>query len=126
MPLSLLPEIVHKHRVQRSASMIDIRKSIQNTAVIQYAKTLLKRREGTTSFVRHVIIIQNLIFVVVFIDKSDRFVNLPYTAVTKMVSVREPFRPDQSKISTKIMAQALTSNNNLLARISGNQCSYMN
>jgi hypothetical protein len=37
---ALLPEIVLKHRVQRSASMTDIGKSIQDTAAIQYAKTL--------------------------------------------------------------------------------------
>jgi hypothetical protein len=41
-------------------------------------------------------------FLVVFIDKLDRFADLPYSAVTKMASVREPFRPDQSTISTKI------------------------
>jgi hypothetical protein len=37
---ALLPEIVHKHMVQRSASMTDIGKSIQDTAAFQYAKTL--------------------------------------------------------------------------------------
>jgi hypothetical protein len=40
---ALLPEIVHKHRVQMSASMTDIGESIQDTAMhaaIQYAKTL--------------------------------------------------------------------------------------
>jgi hypothetical protein len=39
---ALLPEIVHKHRVQRSAWMTDIGKSIQDTAVIQYAKNYTK------------------------------------------------------------------------------------
>jgi hypothetical protein len=71
------------------------------------------------------IIIQNLMFLVVFIDKSDRFADLPYSAVTKMASVREPFRPDQSTISTKIMAKTLTNNEKLFAMVSGNQCSYM-
>jgi homogentisate 1,2-dioxygenase len=44
-------------------------------------------------------------FLVVFIGKSDRFADLPFSAVTKMASVREAFRPDQSTISTKIMAK---------------------
>jgi hypothetical protein len=64
-------------------------------------------------------------FLVIFIDKSDRFAELPYSAVTKMVSVREPFRPDQSTISTNIMAKTLANNEKLFARISGNRCSYM-
>jgi hypothetical protein len=66
-------------------------------------------------------------FLVVFIDKSDRFADLPYSAVTKMASAREPFRPDQSTISTIIiiMAKTLTNNEKLFARISGNRCSHM-
>jgi hypothetical protein len=55
-------------------------------------------------------------FLVVFIDKSDRFADLPYSAVTKMASAREPFRPDQSTISTKIMAKTLTNNEKLFAK----------
>jgi hypothetical protein len=54
-------------------------------------------------------------FLVVFIDKSDRFADLPYSVVTKMASVREPFRPDQSTISTKIMAKTPTNNEKLFA-----------
>jgi hypothetical protein len=61
----------------------------------------------------------------VFIDKSDWFADLPYSAAMKMASVREPFQLDQSTISTKIMAKTLTSNEKLFARISGNRCSYM-
>jgi hypothetical protein len=79
---ALLPEIVHKHRVQRSASMTDIGKSIQDTDAI------------TTSFV----IIQKFdIFgrFSVSIDKSDRVADLPYSVVTKMASVRELFLPDR-------------------------------
>jgi hypothetical protein len=64
-------------------------------------------------------------FLVVFIDKSDRFADLTYSAATKMASARVPFRPDQSTISTKIMAKTLTNNEKLFARISGNRCSYM-
>jgi hypothetical protein len=65
-------------------------------------------------------------FLVVFIDgKSDRFADLPYSAATKMASARVLFRPDQSTISTKIMAKTLTNNEKLFARISGNRCSYM-
>jgi hypothetical protein len=51
-------------------------------------------------------------FLVVFIDKSVRFADLPYSVVTKMASGREPFWPDQSTISTKIMAKTLTNNEN--------------
>jgi hypothetical protein len=64
-------------------------------------------------------------FLVVFIDKLDRFADLPYSAVTKMASVQEPFRPDQSTISKKVMAKTLTNNENLFAGISGNRCSHM-
>jgi hypothetical protein len=64
-------------------------------------------------------------FWVVFIDKSDRFADLPYSAVMKMASAQKPFRPDQSTISTKIKAKTLTNNERLFARISGNRCSYM-
>jgi hypothetical protein len=64
-------------------------------------------------------------FLVVFIDNSVRFADLPYSAVTKMASVRGPFRPDQTTISTKIMAKTITNNEKLVARISGNRCSYM-
>jgi hypothetical protein len=35
--------------------------------------------------------------------------------MTKMASVRETFRPNQSTISTKIMAKALTNNEKLFA-----------
>jgi hypothetical protein len=61
-------------------------------------------------------------FLVIFIDKSDRFADLLYSAVTKMASVREPFRSDQSTISTKIMDKTLTNNEKLFARVSGNRC----
>jgi hypothetical protein len=64
-------------------------------------------------------------FLVVFIEKSDRFADLLYSTVTKMASVRELFRPDQSTISTKIMAKTLANNEKLFARISGNWCNYM-
>jgi hypothetical protein len=40
-------------------------------------------------------------FLVVFIDKSDHFADLLYSAVTKMASVRELFRPDQSNACNK-------------------------
>jgi hypothetical protein len=55
-------------------------------------------------------------FLVVFIDKSDRFADLLYSVAMKMASVREPFRPDQSTISKKIMAKTLTNNEKLFAR----------
>jgi hypothetical protein len=65
-------------------------------------------------FRKALIIIQNLMVLVVFIDKSDRFTDLPYTAVhvMKMASGQEQFRPNQiqSMISTKIMAKTLTNN----------------
>jgi hypothetical protein len=109
---ALLPEIVHKHRVQRSASMTDIGKAIQDTAALK------PKRNGKINtsvvkiynFFRKVLIIniQNYMFLVVFSDKSDRFADLPYSAAMKMASVGEPFRPDQSTISTKIMAKTLT------------------
>jgi hypothetical protein len=76
-------------------------------------------------FRKPLIIIQNLMFLVVFIDKSDRFADLPYSVVTKMASVREQFQPNQSTISTKIMTETLANNEKLFARISGNRCSYM-
>jgi hypothetical protein len=59
-------------------------------------------------------------FLVVFIDKSDRFADLPYSAVTKIASVLIKVRFQQ-----KIMAKTLANNEKLFAKISGNRCSYM-
>jgi hypothetical protein len=67
---------------------------------------------GKNFFRKALIIIQNLMFLVVFIDKSDRFADLPYSAATKMASVRA--------VSTRSKYDFNKNN-----RISGNRCSYI-
>jgi hypothetical protein len=47
---ALLEEIVHKHRVLRSASMIDIGKSFQNTAAIGTQNPLKRLGKRQTKY----------------------------------------------------------------------------
>jgi hypothetical protein len=115
---AVLPEIVHKHRVLRSGSMIDIGESIQNTASKNEGEGKINSRVvRSDNFFRNTPVILKLVmFLVVFYDKSERLADLPY--IGGIGAIESQFEPIKVRFA---QTKTLTNNEELLTWLSGNR-----